>query len=620
MNKYLYFIVLVFFGFGNVSLADTGTLKISEVMYDFPGTDDGHEYIKIENNGVDPVDITGYKFIDGGSATLHAINLPPKNGSTGSPVIAPSSFLILADNAATYMADNPSFSGSVLDSTFSLNNDGATVQLLDKDDNIVTFMTYPIEVPPPPPDDEETPTESLNIFINEIMYDVSGTDDGREWVEVYNIGTGDVDLTGLKLFENETNHGITSIGVPTVPAGGFAVIAADAAQFSVDWPEFQGLIFDSAFSLSNTGEDIALKDADDNIIDQISYTSDMGGAGDERSLQKNGDNFITALPTPGEVNKSSAEPPAEEDDSNDDSSGGGSSGGGGSGSSSSSSSTNITPKVIIPKIPKISFKINSPDYAVAGSSFELGANGEAGRYVWNFGNGEVTETKDNNPFNYIYQFPGSYMITFNYFKDEKSKPIKVSAKIKVDENPINISKILSDGSVEIHNKATHQIDFSGWILQAGDKRFVIPKETVLLSGGKIVLAARITQFYPNEKDIRLLYPSGETAFSFGKVTETKEVKPIKTEKVAFTESSYVNKAAPIAASVMNISKPVDIPASSEIKGVDLSASVVNSLPDGTRPLFPWALGLGGIIVLSSFLSFVIFSGKAVTSSGFKIVD
>ena len=76
MNKYLYFIVLAFFGFGNVSLADTGTLKISEIMYDFPGTDDGHEYIKIENIGTDPVDITGYKFIDGGSATLHAINLP----------------------------------------------------------------------------------------------------------------------------------------------------------------------------------------------------------------------------------------------------------------------------------------------------------------------------------------------------------------------------------------------------------------------------------------------------------------------------------------------------------------------------------------------------------------
>src|SRR3972149_2545607 len=99
MNKYLYFIVLAFFGFGNVSLADTGTLKISEVMYDFPGTDDGHEYIKIENTSTDPVDITGYKFVDGSSATKHGINLPPKNGSIGSPIIEPSGFLILADNA-----------------------------------------------------------------------------------------------------------------------------------------------------------------------------------------------------------------------------------------------------------------------------------------------------------------------------------------------------------------------------------------------------------------------------------------------------------------------------------------------------------------------------------------
>ena len=122
MKTYFYFIFLVLFGSCNFALADTAPLQITEVMYDFPGTDENHEYIKIENIGADPVDITGYKFVDGSSATKHGINLPPKNGSIGSPIIEPSGFLILADNATTYIADNPGFAGSVLDSTFSLNN------------------------------------------------------------------------------------------------------------------------------------------------------------------------------------------------------------------------------------------------------------------------------------------------------------------------------------------------------------------------------------------------------------------------------------------------------------------------------------------------------------------
>ena len=78
---------------------------------------------------------------------------------------------------------------------------------------------------------------------SEVMYDVSGTDSGREWIELQNTGSTPVDLTSLKLFEANTNHSLVeSQGSATLAAGGFAIIADDPAKFKVDWPNFAGVI------------------------------------------------------------------------------------------------------------------------------------------------------------------------------------------------------------------------------------------------------------------------------------------------------------------------------------------------------------------------------------------
>ena len=47
------------------------------------------------------------------------------------------------------------------------------------------------------------------VVINEIMYDLEGTDTGREWIEIYNNSNSSVDLSSYKLFEADTNHELT---------------------------------------------------------------------------------------------------------------------------------------------------------------------------------------------------------------------------------------------------------------------------------------------------------------------------------------------------------------------------------------------------------------------------
>jgi len=58
-------------------------------------------------------------------------------------------------------------------------------------------------------------------------------------------------------------------------------------------------LFDSAFSLSNTGEALAIKNGAGEVEDSVSYISSIGAAGDGGSLQRSNNTFIAALPTLG---------------------------------------------------------------------------------------------------------------------------------------------------------------------------------------------------------------------------------------------------------------------------------------------------------------------------------
>lgn len=139
-----------------------------------------------------------------------------------------------------------------------------------------------------------------SVQITEIMYDLEGSDGGFEWIEITNTGTAPVDVGTWRLVEANTNHKLTlSKGAgSTLLPGASAVIADKTENFLSHWSD-AGLIFDSAFSLSNTGESLALKNGGD-VVDQISYTEELGAKGDGGSLHRRGNTFVAGMPNPGE--------------------------------------------------------------------------------------------------------------------------------------------------------------------------------------------------------------------------------------------------------------------------------------------------------------------------------
>lgn len=134
-------------------------------------------------------------------------------------------------------------------------------------------------------------TPVISVIFSEVMYDLNGSDSDREWIEVYNKGNVDVDLTAWRLQEGDlegTQHLIESAQAgPAVSPGVYAVIADNPDQFLLDYPTYGGILFDSTFDLRNTNETLMLRESKDGqIIDALTYFNAWGGNGTGFTLEK----------------------------------------------------------------------------------------------------------------------------------------------------------------------------------------------------------------------------------------------------------------------------------------------------------------------------------------------
>ncbi len=151
------------------------------------------------------------------------------------------------------------------------------------------------------------------IIINEIMYDLAGTDDKYEWVELYNNGPVATDLTDWKINDGDstTNHGLNvppknnSRGSIILDADSYALLTDDAATIAADLPGYAGTIIDTVLNLPNTGATLKLIDKNGVEINTATYSKDLGAAGNGRTLERDGTMFKESLidgGTPGQIN------------------------------------------------------------------------------------------------------------------------------------------------------------------------------------------------------------------------------------------------------------------------------------------------------------------------------
>ena len=110
-----------------------------------------------------------------------------------------------------------------------------------------------------------TPLVPASVIINEINYNPPGVEQ-IEFVELHNPSDADIDLDGWTLSDAVS---FTFPGSSTLPAGGYAVVAADPLAFSNQFARTAYGPF--VGKLSNEGENIELRNALDEVIDEVDY-------------------------------------------------------------------------------------------------------------------------------------------------------------------------------------------------------------------------------------------------------------------------------------------------------------------------------------------------------------
>lgn len=350
---------------------------------------------------------------------------------------------------------------------------------------------------------------NAQIIITEVMYDVEGTDGGYEWIEVRNTYPDSVDLATYKVFENNVNHKITSESDSTLPSGSYAIVADNIVKFSELNSAYSGLLFDSAFSLNNTGETVSIYDSGGILEDTFTYTSEMGANGTGNSLQRNDGSIITAAPTMGKENAKTAV--VETDDEGTDNSGdggdnaGSTSGTSGSGGSSTHSSQTPLTKLELP--PSLKIGAGREREVTVHSPIDFNLVTEVGKIrqvKWSFGDGGQGTGMQTK---HIYKFPGEYVVVANASEREASAVSRTKVKVVLPDILVSLHNDKVQ-HVDIENNGESEINIGEYILVFEGKGQMLSKDTILLPKSKISIATVDMSFIEESASNGLFYPDG----------------------------------------------------------------------------------------------------------------
>lgn len=122
--------------------------------------------------------------------------------------------------------------------------------------------------------DLEVTTETGELVINEINYKSSDDFDTEDWVELYNPGTSDLNISGWVFKDEDDTHIFEMPDNTTISADGYLVLCADISAFTALFPTVTNYVGDIGFGLSGSGELVRVFDAEGLLIDSVTYSDD----------------------------------------------------------------------------------------------------------------------------------------------------------------------------------------------------------------------------------------------------------------------------------------------------------------------------------------------------------
>jgi hypothetical protein len=277
-------------------------IVISEIHYSDPSASAAEEFVELHNSGAESVPLgnwcirgTDYCFPEGTRIDAGA-TLVVTASEMGSRLDPGGDSLVLVDSAST--ARDVARFGSR--DPWPRTTDGVGYSLQRRlpatgDTSPGAWIAW-FPTPGETPDESvrTTPSAVADVVINEIHYHPDDDDPAREFVELVNVGTSAVDVTGWCLVEAGT-----CLETATIAPGGFLVVSG----------------FSDGYELPNNRATLALERSDGSRADLVHWRDDglwpALADGDGHSLQRRDPllsglepgNWASARPTAGEVNR-----------------------------------------------------------------------------------------------------------------------------------------------------------------------------------------------------------------------------------------------------------------------------------------------------------------------------
>lgn len=143
------------------------------------------------------------------------------------------------------------------------------------------------------------PAGDSALYINEVMADnkttLQAADGGYyDWIELYNAGSEDVDLTGYSLSDNPDKPQRCKLSGVTVPAGGYVLLFASGKTENVGGQPHL------SFRLAAERESVLLYGLSGEVLSRVDY--DNLKADQSLARRSDGSYAVSQTPTPGAAN------------------------------------------------------------------------------------------------------------------------------------------------------------------------------------------------------------------------------------------------------------------------------------------------------------------------------
>jgi len=112
-----------------------------------------------------------------------------------------------------------------------------------------------------------------NIVINEISFNNDAQPDPGDWIEIYNKGKEDIDISGWKLTDSDPNHQFIFEANTWIKANEYLVISNDLTKMNEVFGGLKKVTGTFAFGLGSETDKVQLFSQYSQLIDEVSYSN-----------------------------------------------------------------------------------------------------------------------------------------------------------------------------------------------------------------------------------------------------------------------------------------------------------------------------------------------------------